>query len=120
MTLVAAFAVSAYGYCTARAGHKPFNPLLGETFECIRDDKGFKYIAEQVSHHPPVSACHAIATNWTWWQDLRVKTKFWGKSMEFQPDGIVHLRLVLPDGTQEHYTWNKVNKQTNKKYHVLK
>jgi hypothetical protein len=48
MTLVAAFAVSAYGYCTARAGHKPFNPLLGETFECIRDDKGFKYIAEQV------------------------------------------------------------------------
>ena len=49
MTLVAAFAVSAYGYCTARAGHKPFNPLLGETFECIRDDKGFKYIAEQVN-----------------------------------------------------------------------
>ena len=49
MTLVAAFAVSAYGYCTARAGHKPFNPLLGETFECIRDDKGFKYIAEQVT-----------------------------------------------------------------------
>ena len=30
MTYVAAFAVSAYGYCTARAGHKPFNPLLGE------------------------------------------------------------------------------------------
>ena len=50
MTLVAAFAVSAYGYCTARAGHKPFNPLLGETFECIRDDKGFKYIAEQVNN----------------------------------------------------------------------
>ena len=38
------------GYCTARAGHKPFNPLLGETFECIRDDKGFKYIAEQVNN----------------------------------------------------------------------
>ena len=30
MTYVAAFAVSAYGYCTARAGHKPFNPLLGK------------------------------------------------------------------------------------------
>ena len=37
MTLVAAFAVSAYGYCTARAGHKPFNPLLGETFERTLD-----------------------------------------------------------------------------------
>ena len=30
--------------------------------------------------------------------------------MEFQPDGIVHLKLDLPDGTQELYTWNKVNK----------
>ncbi len=29
MTFVAAFVVSAYGYVTARAGHKPFNPLLG-------------------------------------------------------------------------------------------
>ena len=48
MKWVAAFAVSAYGYCNDRAGHKPFNPLLGETFECVRDDKGFKYIAEQV------------------------------------------------------------------------
>ena len=48
MKWVAAFAVSAYGYCNDRAGHKPFNPLLGETYECVRDDKGFKYIAEQV------------------------------------------------------------------------
>ncbi len=81
MTWVAAFAVSMYGSCQARAGHKPFNPLLGETFECVRDDRGFRYVAEQVSHHPPVSACHAQSSNgrWTWEQDLRVKTKFWGK-----------------------------------------
>jgi hypothetical protein len=92
----------------ANAGHKPFNPLLGATYECIREDKGFKYIAEQVSHHPPVTACHAIGKNWTWYQDFRVKTKFWGKSMEFQPDGWVNLMLVLPDGTKEHYTWNKI------------
>ena len=51
----------------------------GETYECIREDKGFRYIAEQVSHHPPVTACHAIGKNWTWSQDFRVKTKFWGK-----------------------------------------
>ena len=71
---------------------------------------GFKYIAEQVSHHPPVSACHAIGKNWQWWQDLRVKTKFWGKSMEFQPEGIVNLKLTLNDGTSELYSWNKVSK----------
>ena len=45
---VAAFSISAYGSSNARASHKPFNPLLGETFECIREDKGFRYIAEQV------------------------------------------------------------------------
>lgn len=31
MMWVAAFAVSVYGSCQARAGHKPFNPLLGES-----------------------------------------------------------------------------------------
>lgn len=48
MVYVAAFAVSSYGSSYYRAGSKPFNPLLGETYECIRDDKGFKFIAEQV------------------------------------------------------------------------
>ena len=32
MSLVAAFAISAYG--STRARYKPFNPLLGETYEC--------------------------------------------------------------------------------------
>ena len=49
MMWVASFAVSVYGSCQARAGHKPFNPLLGETFECVREDRGFKYVAEQVT-----------------------------------------------------------------------
>ena len=30
MTWVAAFAISIYGSCQARAGHKSFNPLLGK------------------------------------------------------------------------------------------
>lgn len=50
MVYVAAFAVSSYGSSYYRAGSKPFNPLLGETYECIRDDKGFKFIAEQVKN----------------------------------------------------------------------
>ena len=37
-----------------RTSTKPFNPLLGETFELVTPS--FKFIAEQVSHHPPVSA----------------------------------------------------------------
>lgn len=49
MCYVAAFAISAYsttGYRTT----KPFNPLLGETFECDRfADLGWRSLAEQVS-----------------------------------------------------------------------
>lgn len=36
---------------------KPFNPILGETFEIITPE--YNYFAEQVSHHPPISACIA-------------------------------------------------------------
>ena len=45
---VAAFAVSAYVTAFHRPARKPFNPLLGETYEWIREDKEFKFIAEQV------------------------------------------------------------------------
>lgn len=46
---MAAFAVSSYASFANRAKYKPFNPILGETYECIREDRGFKYISEQVS-----------------------------------------------------------------------
>ena len=47
MVLIAAFAVSAYGSSHLRVD-KPFSPLLGETCENVREDKGFKYISEKV------------------------------------------------------------------------
>jgi len=50
MALVAAFAISPYSATTRTA--KPFNPILGETYEMLREDLGYRYIAEQVSHHP--------------------------------------------------------------------
>ncbi|KAK0067140.1 oxysterol-binding protein-related protein 6 [Biomphalaria pfeifferi] len=105
MIYVAAFAVSGYASSYYREGHKPFNPLLGETYECIREDKGWKFIAEQVCHHPPISACYCESKNFKLWQDVRMKTKFWGKSMEIQPLGTVN--VVLPK-YRDHYKWNKV------------
>ncbi|CAI5521349.1 unnamed protein product [Closterium sp. Naga37s-1] len=45
---VAAFAVSRYSGNAGRM-HKPFNPLLGETFEADCPDKGFRYVSEAVS-----------------------------------------------------------------------
>jgi hypothetical protein len=49
MAFVAAFTVSSYSTTAIRSA-KPFNPLLGETYECDRsDDKGWKSISEQVT-----------------------------------------------------------------------
>ncbi|XP_058038085.1 oxysterol-binding protein-related protein 3 isoform X1 [Ahaetulla prasina] len=105
MVYVAAFAVSAYASSYYRAGSKPFNPVLGETYECIREDKGFQFFSEQVSHHPAISACHAESDNFIFWQDIRWKNKFWGKSIEIVPIGTTH--VILPD-FKDHYEWNKV------------
>lgn len=105
MVYVAAFAISAYASSYFRAGSKPFNPVLGETYECIRQDKGFQFFAEQVSHHPPISACHAESGNFVFWQDVRWKNKFWGKSMEIVPIGTTHVTLPA---FGDHFEWNKV------------
>lgn len=48
MCYVAAFTISSYSTTSHRTG-KPFNPLLGETFECDRSgDRGWRSLAEQV------------------------------------------------------------------------
>ncbi|KAG8573139.1 hypothetical protein GDO81_012303 [Engystomops pustulosus] len=59
----------------------------------------------EVSHHPPISACHAESDKFVFYQDIRWKNKFWGKSMEIVPIGTSH--LILP-GHEDHYEWNKV------------
>ncbi|XP_055031901.2 oxysterol-binding protein-related protein 7 isoform X2 [Misgurnus anguillicaudatus] len=105
MVYIAAFAISGYASAQFRNRYKPFNPILGETFECIREDRGFRYISEQVSHHPPISACHAESSNFNFWQDQRWKNKFWGKSLEIMPTGMVNVTLKKYG---DHYEWNKV------------
>lgn len=44
---VAAFAVSGYASTEGRIC-KPFNPLLGETYEADYPDKGLKFFSEKV------------------------------------------------------------------------
>ncbi|XP_054622637.1 oxysterol-binding protein-related protein 1-like isoform X3 [Dunckerocampus dactyliophorus] len=103
MKCVAAFAVSAVASQWERTG-KPFNPLLGETYELIRDDLGFRWVSEQVSHHPPVSAFHAegLKEDFVFHGSIYPKLKFWGKSIEAEPKGIITLELPKYN---EAYTW---------------
>ncbi|XP_064895768.1 oxysterol-binding protein-related protein 7 isoform X6 [Columba livia] len=58
-----------------------------------------------VCHHPPISACHAESDNFIFWQDMRWKNKFWGKSLEIVPVGTVNVQLPR---TGDHFEWNKV------------
>ncbi|KAL8819815.1 MAG: hypothetical protein Q9223_001821, partial [Gallowayella weberi] len=66
MVYVAAFAASEYASTIGRVA-KPFNPLLGETYEYVRPDKGYRFLIEQVSHHPPIGAAWAEAPKWDYY-----------------------------------------------------
>ncbi|KAF3860158.1 hypothetical protein F7725_000413 [Dissostichus mawsoni] len=104
MQAVAAFAVSAVASQWDRTG-KPFNPLLGETYELTREDQGFRLVSEQVSHHPPVSAFHAesLVGDFVFHGSIYPKLKFWGKSVEAEPKGTITLELLKHN---EAYTWS--------------
>ncbi|XP_032662568.1 oxysterol-binding protein 1 isoform X5 [Odontomachus brunneus] len=105
MAYVAAFTISSYSTTAARTG-KPFNPLLGETYECDRtDDLGWRAISEQVSHHPPMLAQHCEGQKWRCWQEFTMASKFRGKYLQVIPLGTAHLEF---DSGLQHYTWRKV------------
>ncbi|RKP20515.1 hypothetical protein ROZALSC1DRAFT_27992, partial [Rozella allomycis CSF55] len=104
LSLVAAFAMSSYSSTEGRTG-KPFNPLLGETFEFVSKEKGYRYLSEQVSHHPPISACYCDSDNFVFWSEVNVYTRFTGKSFEAHPLGVSHVTLKK---TGEHFSWKKV------------
>lgn len=117
MAFVAAFACSNYVTTLGRVA-KPFNPMLGETYEYINlDDKcKYRYQSEQVSHHPPVSACIAeslekdgvhVRPAWEYSGCVQAQSKFLGRSFEIRPTGIAHVKLRV-DGVEEHYTFKKV------------
>ncbi|KAJ3182224.1 hypothetical protein HDU85_003266 [Gaertneriomyces sp. JEL0708] len=136
---VGAYAMSNYSSTVNRV-QKPFNPLLGETYELVRPDKQYRYLSEQVCHHPPISACYCDSPDYAFWTEVNVKSKFWGKSLEICPAGLCH--VVLPvwgdstanksddatgsgdqqqrpsqhsvgDERYEHYTWKKVTTTVN-------
>lgn len=112
MVYVAAFAVSQFsgGRAKERAIRKPFNPLLGETYELVRGDHevpgGLRLIVEKVTHRPVRLAMQADSALWSFAQSPAPTQKFWGKSAELTTEGRVRVVLRLPDGTEERYSWN--------------
>jgi hypothetical protein len=97
---IATFCVALFSNYTRTV--KPFNPVLGETFEFVHPIQQYKVIAEQVSHHPPIGIAHTISENWTLQQESRIETRFWGNSVDINGVGNNHLILQKRG---DHFTW---------------
>jgi hypothetical protein len=104
LVYVTAFALSylSTNRVKERAMRKPFNPMLGETFELVREDRGFRLIAEKVSHRPVQLAYHVDSKDWSLTQSPMPTQKFWGKSAEIITDGKTRLSL---HASGEHFSW---------------
>lgn len=72
---LSAFVISEYCFNINRL-LKPFNPILGETYEYIDKENGFIAFSEQVSHHPPISAYLVESSKITVFGDSKNKHKF--------------------------------------------
>lgn len=103
---IAAFAVSGLSSVREKERNvrKPFNPLLGETFELVREDKGIRLISEKVSHRPPVFATFVESKDWTLAYSLSPSQKFWGKTAEINNKGSLKLTIKA---TGEVFLWTQ-------------
>lgn len=104
LMLVTAFAVSSLSAnrVRERSIRKPFNPMLGETYELVREDRGFRFIAEKVSHRPVQLAYQADSKDWSLSQSPLPSQKFWGKSAEITTEGCVRITL---HSTGDRFSW---------------
>ncbi|MBZ3886232.1 Oxysterol-binding protein-related protein 5 [Sciurus carolinensis] len=79
---------------------KPYNPVLGETFRCCwlhpQTHSYTFYIAEQVSHHPPVSAFHVSnrKDGFCISGSITAKSRFYGNSLSALLDGKATLTFL--------------------------
>ncbi|SMN18435.1 similar to Saccharomyces cerevisiae YHR073W OSH3 Member of an oxysterol-binding protein family with seven members in S. cerevisiae [Maudiozyma saulgeensis] len=104
LAIVSAFAISSLSIYRdrTRSLRKPFNPLLGETYELVREDMGFRMLAEKVSHKPQIFAFHAEHENWECSYTVTPVQKFWGKSIELNNEGTFELKSKK---SGEYFEW---------------
>ncbi|CAG9539027.1 unnamed protein product [Cercopithifilaria johnstoni] len=78
---------------------KPYNPILGETFRCKwehPDNSTSYYVAEQVSHHPPVSALFLTnrKAGFNISGTILAKSKYYGNSLSAVMIGDIRITLL--------------------------
>jgi len=106
---VGVYSLSTFG-CSIQRTSKPFNPMLGETFEYVDDRRGIKFMCEQVSHHPPISACHVENDDFEMTAYFRVATKFTGNAVEVEPSSTT---IITLKSTGAQYTYGGIKSVLN-------
>ena len=113
MKYVASYFISSTSIHACRIS-KPFNPLLGETYEYVSSDNFFRICCEQVSHHPPISAYYSESIKltksgpkWKYYGsvDPQMKLNILNACVEAYPEGIQTVEFPEWDET---YTWHNL------------
>ena len=104
MVYVAAYALATYCLVKGRT-QKPFNPLLGETYELVTP--AYRYLSELVSHHPPVLAVNCQGEGWEVNKNAQTIIKFTGRQVSVEDPNLTTLDLY-PVSCQK----SKVKKET--------
>ncbi|XP_063720887.1 oxysterol-binding protein-related protein 1-like isoform X3 [Symsagittifera roscoffensis] len=104
---ISAFVVSGLSGILERIS-KPFNPILGETFEMTHPNGRTRFVAEQVSHHPPICVFHLedIEGRFKLTGSCQAKIKFLGRAVNIHVKNVVSLEFPEYDET---YSWGAVD-----------
>mmetsp|Transcript_47505 Transcript_47505/g.54691 ORF Transcript_47505/g.54691 Transcript_47505/m.54691 type:complete len:586 (+) Transcript_47505:151-1908(+) len=106
LRLTVAFAMS--GLYVSASQRKPFNPILGETYEGSFPD-GSRIYCEHTSHHPPISNFLIIGkdNSYTFWGSYEFIVKIKGNTLHGIQKGTCNLRFN-DDGQHIKYTMPKI------------
>jgi len=87
---------------------KPFNPILGETYEFFDNENNFRYYSEQVCHHPQITAFIGETPDFALYGDTKNSTSFkiLKGAMELSFKNKIHLHIK---STNEHFTYTRPN-----------
>lgn len=81
---------------------KPFNPLLGETFE-LRTPQ-FRYFSEMVSHHPPIFASSCEGEGYEYRRCSENVQQFTGKQVKAYDKHMAAIDLFVANGAARNET----------------
>ena len=87
---------------------KPFNPIIGETYEYFDNDNNFRYYSEQVSHNPQITAFIGETPDFALYGDTKNSTSFkiLKGAMELSFKNKIHLHIKK---TNDHFVYNRPN-----------